>query len=130
MPVKVLHALLALAAAGPPSAPRTADALPIVSGRWSAGDCARADPAATRWFAPGVTASFEDRCRVTAERGVDGFYRAHLACRYRTAHPDGTDIVIEVVSGTSLRWVDQCSATLYRFCGRGEMPALPGSAPR
>lgn len=128
-----VFALAALAAAAPPAAgreARAADGLPILSGRWSAGDCAGADPAATRWFTPGATAGVDDRCRVTAERTADGFYRAHLACRYRAAQADTADVVIAVVSATSLRWVDQCSATLYRYCGRGEAPPLPGAASR
>lgn len=112
MPMKILTALLALAATAWPAAGRGADGLPILSGRWSSVDCARSDPTATRWFAPGATASFDDRYRVTAERTADGYYRAHLACRYGAAQADAADVVIAVVSATSLRWVDQCSATL------------------
>ncbi len=124
---RMLFALSVAAAA--PSA-QAVEALPILAGRWSIGDCARSATAQTRWFAPNVTASFNDRCRLTAERGADGLYRAHLACRYRAAHDDADDVVLEVISPTALRWVDQCSASLYRFCGRGEPPPLSGPTGR
>ena len=103
--------------------PAAADDLPILSGRWSPGSCGDAATAGSRWFSPGATARANDRCRVAVTRKAGKVFDVHLDCRYREAANDRDDAVIEVESPFSLRWIDQCTATRYRFCARDGMPS-------
>ena len=105
--------LLACAATLPCAAAPATDvgSLPIRSGRWSSGDCARPSEASTRFFKPGWTSTMTNACALAARDQGRRIYAAHLTCR-----ADEDDVVLTVASPTALTWINQCMAIEYRFC--------------